>query len=98
MEAGPRVAHPCRTRSSPSPCRLFAELVATAPVSEASSGILGGMGNDRRGLLIGLAFVVLLAGVVAVMPRAGPPTAFEPEVVMIASAPGAVVPRPDPGS
>jgi hypothetical protein len=45
-----------------------------------------------------LPFVVLLAGVVAVMPRAGHPTAFEPEVVMVASAPGAVVPRPDPGS
>lgn len=56
------------------------------------------MGNDRRGLLIGLALVVLLAGAVAVMPRTGHPGELRPQVVMVPSAPGAVVPRPDLGS
>jgi hypothetical protein len=56
------------------------------------------VGTDRRGLLVGLVLVVLLAGAVAVMPNAGRPEVLNPQVVLVASPPGAVVPRPDLGS
>lgn len=65
--------------------------------SENPSGILVGVGSDRRGLFIGIGLVVLLAAAVGAIPRAGRSTELAGDVV-VASAPGAVVPRPDPGS
>ena len=56
------------------------------------------MGSDRRALLVGLGLLVFIAAVVGALPKAGRPAPLEPRDVVVASAPGAVVPRADFGA
>jgi hypothetical protein len=53
------------------------------------------MGNDRRGLLIGLVLVVALAGALVALPAQQDHQELKPDDVFVASAPGASVSRLD---
>lgn len=56
------------------------------------------MQSDRRRLIVGFGVLVVLAGLVGVLARAGRAPAAKPEDVVVGSSPGAHVALPQPGT